>query len=214
MNFIMLKLIRKLSTHKALFECFYCKSIYEAYYYGAKKSPVGHICKNCKSIDPNNLTQEKLKQLIHYDPNTGIITANMPRPSVKSGDVLGYVANTGYISISLSGKSFLAHRLAWLYMNGYFPEQIDHINHIRTDNRWVNLREVNDATNKLNTGLSKNSKTKFNGVSFMKTLNKYRAYIMVDRKHIHLGVYKTLEEAIQARQEANMRYGFHSNHGK
>ena len=210
----MLKLIRKLSTQKALFECFYCKSIYEAYYYESKRSPVGHICKNCKSIDPNNLTQEKLKQLIHYDPNTGVITANMPRHNVKSGDVLGYVANTGYIYISLSGKKFLAHRLAWLYMNGYFPEQIDHINHIRTDNRWVNLREVDDATNKLNTGLSKNSKTKFNGVSFMKTLNKYRAYIMVDRKHIHLGVYKTLEEAIQARQEANMRYGFHSNHGK
>lgn len=214
MDFIMLKLIRKLSTQKALFECFYCKSVYEAYYYGAKESPVGHICKNCKNIDPNNLTQEKLKQLIHYDPNTGIITANMPRHGIKSGDTLGYVANTGYISISLGGKSFLAHRLAWFYMNGYFPEQIDHINHIRTDNRWVNLREVTDATNKLNTGLSKNSKTKFNGVSFMKTLNKYRAYIMIDRKHIHLGVYETLEEAIQARQEANVKYGFHSNHGK
>lgn len=214
MDFIMLKLIRRLSTQKALFECFYCKSIYETNYYGAKRGPLGHICKNCKSINPNNLTQEKLKQLIHYDPDTGTITANMPRHGINSGDELGYVANTGYRVVCLGSKRFLAHRLAWFYMNGYFPEQIDHINHIRTDNRWVNLREVSDATNKLNTGLSKNSKTKFNGVSFIRTLNKYRAYIMIDRKHIHLGVYKTLEEAIQARQEANVKYGFHSNHGK
>ena len=210
----MLKMLRKTGTYTAIFECHYCHNEYETNMYGAKISPVGHICKNCKSIDPNNLTQEKLKQLIHYDLDTGTITANMPRRGINSGDELGCVANNGYRVFSLGSKRFLAHRLAWFYMTGNFPEQIDHINHIKTDNRWENLREVSNQTNNQNTSLSKNSRTKFNGVSFMKTLNKYRAYITVNRKHIHLGVFDKLEDAIQARKDANVKYGFHSNHGK
>lgn len=210
----MLKMLRKTGKYTAIFECYYCHNEYETNMYDAQRSNLGHICKDCKNIDPNNLTQEKLKTLIHYDPATGEITANMPRHNVPTGTSLGCICNPGYYRLSIAGKHFLAHRLAWFYMTGNFPEQIDHINHIKTDNRWENLREVSNQANSQNTPLSKNSRTKINGVSFMKTLNKYRAYITVNRKHIHLGVFDKLEDAIQARKDANVKYGFHSNHGK
>ena len=209
----MLNPVQKISKTHSIFKCSECESEYTTNHYGAKRSPVGHICKNCKSIDPNNLTQEKLKQLIHYDLDTGTITANMPRHGINSGDELGYVANNGYRVVSLGSKRFLAHRLAWFYMTGNLPEQIDHINHIKTDNRWENLREVTNTENSMNNGLSKNSTTKINGVSFHKLTGKYRVYITVNRKQIHLGMFNNLVDAIQARKQADIKYGFHPNHG-
>ena len=209
----MLNPVQKISKTHSIFKCSECESEYTTNHYDAKRSPVGHICKNCKSIDPNNLTQEKLKQLIHYDLDTGTITANMPRHGINSGDELGYVANNGYRVVSLGSKRFLAHRLAWFYMTGNLPEQIDHINHIKTDNRWENLREVTNTENSMNTGLSKNSTTKINGVSFHKLTGKYRVYITVNRKQIHLGMFNNLVAAIQARKQADIKYGFHPNHG-
>jgi hypothetical protein len=92
------------------------------------------------------------------------------------------------------------------------PTQIDHINHIRDDNRWVNLRNVIHRANQLNTSLSSNNTSGFNGVRILPS-GRYSAFIMVQRKQISLGTYDTLEEAIAARQAANSKYGFHVNHG-
>ena len=90
------------------------------------------------------LTQSELKSLLHYDPETGLFTWIAPLSNrVQVGDVCSTVAPIGYILIGVRGQKLYAHRLAWLYMTGEWPEnQIDHINCVKTDNRWANLREV------------------------------------------------------------------------
>lgn len=103
----------------------------------------------------------------------------------------------------------------YIYIYGEFPQdQIDHIDHNRTNNAILNLRTVKSRENQLNCSVSRNSKTGVNGVSVHKGTGKYRAYIMVNRKQIYLGLFDTLEEAKQARKEADIKYGFHKNHGK
>ena len=84
----------------------------------------------------NQLTQERLKELLHYDPETGYFTWKIsPNNAVKVGSVAGTSMNN-YIRIIIDHKAYLAHRLAFLYMEGYFPEhEVDHINRIRDDNR-------------------------------------------------------------------------------
>jgi len=116
---------------------------------------------------------------------------------------------------------FKAHRLAWLYMTGKWPEKdIDHINHNPTDNRWENLRPINDKENSKNKKLQPNNKSGFNGVHFQeynrndKTYRYWIAQIGLNNEIIYLGSFKNKEGAIQARKEANIKYGFHENHGK
>jgi len=159
-------------------------------------------------------TQQEIKDLLIYNPSTGKL-------SYKDESLLNCQSKKsttkhsgGYLTINIYGKYYLAHRIIFLYMKGRFPEQIDHINHQRDDNRWCNLREVINQENMMNTSLSKNSSTKVNGVSFHRQRNKYRAYIMVDRKQISLGLYTSIEDAKQARELANQKYNFHENHGK
>ncbi len=209
----MLNVIRKINKFKALCCCTECNSEYEVDYYSARKSKIGHLCPACKNFCNVELTQQLLHKLFDYDPDTGILICKQPRVHLKTGEIIGCLQNTGYLSTSIGKKSYLVHRLIWLYVKGYLPEQVDHINHNKLDNRWINLREVSNTENTRNCSISKNSKTKINGVSFMPTLNKYRAYIMVNRKHIHLGVFKTIEEALIARKNADSYYGFHVNHG-
>lgn len=96
------------------------------------------------------LTQEELKQKLIYDPETGIFTW-IPRPrSFRRNYVAGGQMLNGYITIGV-GKPYLAHRLAFLYMTGQFPtNQVDHINRIRNDNRWCNLRDATSSENSFN----------------------------------------------------------------
>ena len=106
------------------------------------------------------------------------------------------------------------HRLAWLYMTGEFPNgQIDHINHVRNDNRWCNLRVVNNQENHKNRPKQKNNKTGIVGVAFNKRTSKYIAYITVNKKRVSLGYFDDLEKAKETRLNANVKYGYSSNHG-
>lgn len=210
----MLKQIRKVSTTKSEFECYYCKSTYVSNHYDAKKSRLGHICNACKDLPKSALTQDLVKKLFNYDKSTGLVTYAMPTHHNDVGDIAGYNHSGGYISILIGKSEYLLHRIIWLYVKGYLPDQVDHIDHVRNNNRWDNLREVNNTDNSKNTSISKNSTTKVNGVSFMKSRNKYRAYIMVNRKQISLGLYENLEDAQEARRKADIKYNFHSNHGR
>lgn len=209
----MIKVVTRLSATRSIFECFECTSLYERSHYEAKKSRIGHLCASCKSTSGYNVDQTMLKKFFTYDPDTGNLKWRLPQRQSEVGDILGYAHSGGYKSASIAGKAYLLHRLVWMFVYGYFPEQIDHINHDRQDNRLCNLREVNNTTNSKNTSLSVNSVTKVNGVSFMKSKNKFRAYIMVNRKQIHLGLYDSIEEARESRLLADIQYGFHSNHG-
>jgi hypothetical protein len=163
------------------------------------------------------LTQERLKELLHYDPETGVFTrlVSVGR-RVKVGDVTAKTLNSkGYRRIGIEGTLYQAHRLVWLYTHGCFPpEQMDHINHDRADNRLVNLRCVSNAENRRNAALKRGNTSGFTGVCWQKKRGKWEARVGVMGKTLRLGYFNTKEEAIAARQAANIKYGFHKNHGK
>lgn len=127
------------------------------------------------------------------------------------GKPAGYLNTLGYIEIGADGERHLAHRLVWLWHHGYLPENyLDHINRDRADNRIENLREVSQSCNIRNSNLSKASTSGFTGVSYDVDRGKWGAHIKVNYKKIHLGRYNTIEEAIRARYDAEIRYTFKS----
>jgi len=140
------------------------------------------------------LTQEELKRLLHYDPETGVFTR------LRTGRKVGSHSDQGYllIAIKIDGKSILfrAHRLAWLYTHGHFPpEHTDHVNGFRDDNRLVNLRPANSYQNGYNTGLRKNNTTGFKGVTYFVRTGRWVAQIRAHGKKVSLGYHSTAEEA-------------------
>ena len=209
----MLNVINKIDKWLSEYECSECKSHYITNHYDAKKSRLGHLCNDCKNIDITNLSQALLKKHYNYNPTTGEFTTRLPTHQHHANEVIGSISKEGYLETSIGGKRFLIHRLIWIYITGNLPDQVDHINHDRLDNRWVNLREVSNTTNIKNCSLSSNSTTKINGVNLIKSTNKYRAYITVNKKQIHLGVFDDINDAIAARKQADIDYGFHVNHG-
>lgn len=162
----------------------------------------------------SKLTQSRLKELLHYDKSSGDFTWKVTKCNIKTGDVAGTISNTGYINIGVDGKSYGAHRLAFLYVNGLLPKQcVDHINGLRGDNRWVNLIETTNSKNSKNLRMPTTNTSGIVGVTYIKRLNKYRASIYHENKSIYLGVFSTIEEAAKVRKSAEIKYGFSENHG-
>ena len=108
-----------------------------------------------------------LRERLNYDPDTGAFTWKT-RVGQRGliGGVGGTVTKAGYIRIAIKRRAFMAHRLAWLAMTGRWPVEIDHINQIKTDNRWSNLREVTRLENIMNTGLARNNSSGVKNVRF------------------------------------------------
>lgn len=98
-------------------------------------------------------------------------------------------------------------------MTGCIPNQVDHENHIRNDNMWKNLRAANNSINQQNSSIRKDNKSGFTGVSWHKQSGKWSAYISINNRSFHIGIFLKLEDAIKARKAANSKYGFHQNHG-
>ncbi len=147
-----------------------------------------------------DLTQAKLKELLHYNPDTGIFTwLNGRGNGTLKEDKAGSICNN-YIEIGVNKISYYAHRLAWLYMEGYFPEnEIDHINRIKDDNRWCNLRHVSSTCNKRNRDKQSNNTSGVSGVTFHKHNNLWQAQIKVNNKNIYIGAFKDFIEAVAHR---------------
>ncbi len=166
----------------------------------------------------NTLSWDKLEERLDYNPETGDFSWKVDcRPRIKSGDKAGYSKKTGrtsYLIIGLFGKKYLAHRLAWLYMEGCFPNQIDHIDHNGLNNKWSNLRNVSSTENSRNQRLSIKNTSGHTGVSWDKTAKKWHASIMVHGKTRNLGIYSNKEHAIFVRKQAEQYYFFHENHGR
>ena len=156
----------------------------------------------------NKLTQEIVKSLLHYDPLTGLFirkerTANTTRVGNFAGGKDAY----GYVQVSVCGKLIKAHRLAWFYMTGDWPpEDIDHINGDRSDNRWSNLRLASRSENLMNTTVRSDNSSGYKGVGWAKRERLWRAYINIDGKTQSLGYFKELDEAIEARKDAEVKY--------
>ena len=157
------------------------------------------------------LTQIQLKEIIEYNPETGVFKWTKKKKWTNKRTV-GHIDKDGYHSIMIDGRNWRAHRLAWLYIYGELPDQIDHVNHNKADNRIVNLRSVTNQQNQMNRRYTGNS-AGFMGVCYDKSRKQYKPHIKVDQELINLGRYDTLEEAIDARIAAEVEYGFHINHG-
>ena len=153
------------------------------------------------------LSRNELKELVAYNPDTGIWTRKVSRGRAKAGDIAGSIHPHGYRYIEINGKQYPASRLAHLYMTGKWPEHtMDHINRIRDDDRWENLRPATRTEQVINRGMQKNNKSRHKGVSWHKPTKKWQAYITVDKKQIHLGRFHDLDEAVAARKEAELKY--------
>ena len=161
------------------------------------------------------ITQNELKKNLSYDPLTGLFTWIKRRPKIKVGDIAGNVNKDDYVIICVNLKKYSAHRLAFLYMTGSIPkEQIDHINHNRSDNRWDNLRAVTHLENGKNRSKSERNTSGVTGVSWNKSRCRWVGQICVDGQRIGLGYHVKFSDAVDARKNAEVLYGFHENHGK
>jgi hypothetical protein len=147
------------------------------------------------------LTQERLKELFLYDKDTGFFVRHKKLGPKK--EVAGHVATKGHRQIMVDGNLYMAHRLAWLYVNGSFPDKlIDHINRNPDDNRIKNLRQATSSENQQNTKVRKDNLCGEKGISYSEKETKWRARISIDGKTFDLGRFKSLESAINARKIA------------
>jgi hypothetical protein len=155
-----------------------------------------------------DLTKEKLQELLDYDPENGIFKWNVDFKKNKKGCIAGGLNPYGYIHIIIGRKTYMAHRLAWLYVHGKHPSaDIDHINCVKTDNRIVNLREASRYENLQNQKRAhSNNKSGLLGVYFDKSQGKFRSRIRVNGVAKHVGLFDTKEEAHEAYIEAKRRF--------
>lgn len=146
---------------------------------------------------------EELREFFAYDPVTGDLVRL--KRNHKAG-ALGVQTSKdcyGYISLSHNGRHLKAHRVAWALQTGSWPSGlIDHINRVKSDNRWHNLRDVTPSQNNINTDTSKDNKSGKKGVFYIKRINRWWAYINANCKRTSLGFFITKEEAVQARVAA------------
>ena len=158
---------------------------------------------------------ETVKRIFSYDKDTGEFTRIVAPQGTKVGDTAGSLGENGYVRLKIDYKTYRAHRIAWLYHYGKFPDgDIDHINHNKSDNRICNLRDVPNLDNQKNKPILARNKSDVTGVSWSKERQKWVAFISVNSKTKNLGRFKNKYDAIKARRDAEIKYKYHDNHGK
>jgi len=159
--------------------------------------------------------REELKKLFHYNPRSGLFTRLIVRNrNLKVGSIAGTKSKqSGYIHIKIDGKSHLAHRLAFLYVTGSIPVEVDHDNRVKDDNRWENLNDGTHQDNMKNFPKRVDNTSDTTGVHWYETNKRWIARISVDGKRVNLGSFVEYHEAVNARKNAEVLYGFHKNHG-
>lgn len=149
------------------------------------------------TYDPALLTQEKLKGLLHYAPDTGVFTW------VADGRIVGTLNDQGYFRIRVDGRLHYSHRLAWLYMTGNCPTgDVDHQDRDRKNNKWSNLREATRGENHQNKSKQSNNRSGHIGVCFHSASQQWEARITRNRQRTYLGLFATPELASDAYQAA------------
>lgn len=168
-----------------------------------------------------------LRAMFSYDPTSGSL-AWRTRPEADfvsegawkiwnvrfAGKPAGGLNNYGYIRVAIGGRRFLAHRIIWLIQTGELPDDVNHINGIHDDNRWANLRSVSYGDRSKNACKRSDNSSGITGVSWFKALEQWRAYVTVCGRHLHLGYFDKIDDAIAARDKARREHGFHDNHGR
>lgn len=180
-------------------------------------------------FEKNEITIEMLREFLEYNPESGKLYwktrgykwfEKNSRPAEHcakawntkhSGkEAFIRVGDNGYLFGKIFMHSYLAHRVIWAMVTSEWPDQVDHRNGIRGDNRWINLNNVTHAQNARNSKSLTRNCFKTYGVGFHKRVGKYRAYI---GRNIHLGYFDTLDEAIKARSVAENELGYSDRHG-
>lgn len=147
------------------------------------------------------LTQARLKELLHYDPDTGVMTWQRTKKRA------GTQHRLGYRNVMVAGRTYAEHRLAWCWVYGRWPSHdLDHINRVRNDNRLCNLRETTRAENCQNQPVRKSNQSGVTGVYYHKVSGKWAASINVAKKQVHLGVFDTVDAAVAARRVAETQH--------
>lgn len=145
------------------------------------------------------LTQADVVDLLNYDQSSGVFFWKKKRRGIKTDVPLGCDNGFGYLRITVLGRSYYAHRLAWFYMTGDWPKQIDHINGKKSDNRFANLRSVSNIQNSQNKHKpTSKSKTQILGVSWHKKAKKWQAHICIYKERKYLGLFQDINEAQKA----------------
>ena len=151
------------------------------------------------------ITQAELMNQLHYNLVTGGFTWLVDKKRRKKGDTAGFTNKQGYSKITVNGEEHPSHRLAFLYMIGYMPEQVDHINRCRSDNRWCNLRQVTHAQNHQN-----RPSTSGLGIrNVHKHGQGFRVKLHLNGRNIYCGTYPDLELAELVAIEARNKYFTH-----
>jgi hypothetical protein len=144
------------------------------------------------------ITPDFLRHLLHYDPLTGVWTwmNPLPRSPVRRGDIAGRITTQGRRQIRIASGFYYSSRLAWLYMTGTWPkDQIDHVNRIKDDDRWENLREATQSQNSFNREWAETN-------GDMRGIRPHGNKFAVNIGTLYLGLYTTLEEAKAVRDKA------------
>ena len=136
------------------------------------------------------------------------------RNAKSAGNIAGYMEVQGYIAVGIDGSMFKSHRLIWKLINGTEPEEIDHINHDRADNRLENLRAATDKINRKNRKLPKHNTSGVMGVSWHEQHKKWYARIGIGKRRKFLGLFDSLDEAAEVRKAAEKEFDYHENHGR
>jgi hypothetical protein len=163
---------------------------------------------------------ELLQRTFAYDPTTGVITWKVARrgtgicnhQEVQVGDIAGKYYRD-YLEVCFNGKTYYNHKLAVVLMIGHRPDQVDHIDQNKLNNAWDNLRPADHYVNIRNMPLRLDNTSGQVGVSRCVDRDAWRVRINIDGKCILIGRYKTYEEAVKMRKEAEIKYGYHVNHG-
>jgi hypothetical protein len=165
--------------------------------------------------DMQNVSIQDLHVLFRYNEKTGALTRRSTQGGVKAGTECRSMSTPGYLKVTIKDSHMYVHRVVYaMYYNRWPTKFIDHINGDRTDNRICNLRNVDKIENSKNSRLSKRNNIGIFGVSIRPGSGKYSVKINNNKKVIYLGEYHDLFSAAAARKSAELKYGYHQNHGR
>ncbi len=159
-----------------------------------------------------SISIQDLRAVLNYDPEIGEFTWKVMLSSrgligTRAGTKNNWGRTSGYFKIRINKKDYWRHRLAWFYMTGEWPQdQIDHINGIKGDDRFCNLREATHSENQQNCILPRHNTSGHKGVSWRKSNEKWYAYIKKNGKMVSLGLFDNIDDAIRARATAAPKY--------
>ena len=157
---------------------------------------------------------DELHRIFDYNPETGLLKTKVSRRRTKIGDEPGFVNNLGYKVVKIDYLAYFSHRIIYKMMTGTDPIGVDHINGVRDDNRWCNLRECTQQQNTYNKVINPQNKIGTKCISKVNRKNPYRVRVRVNGIRINVGSFKTLEQAEQAYKEfVDKHHGEFANYG-